>query len=56
MGETLLPNLTPSQRLINRLFTMKFLAHHALNDKNIHAKFQGQKIYTKKIFTISQCV
>ena len=50
MGETisLLPTLTPSQRLRNCLFTMKFLAQHALYDNNIHAKFQGQKIYTKK--------
>jgi hypothetical protein len=49
-GETisLLPTLTPSQRLRNCLFTMKFLAQHALYDNNIHAKFQGQNIYTKK--------
>jgi hypothetical protein len=45
---SLLPTLTPSQRLRNCLFTMKFLAQHALYDNNIHAKFQGQNIYTKK--------
>ena len=49
-GETLLPTLTPSLRLRNCLFTMKFLAQHALYDNNIHAKFQGQKTYTKKIY------
>ena len=51
MGKTisLLPTLTPSQRLRNCLFTMKFLAQHALYDNNIHAKFQGQKnLYKKK--------
>ena len=54
MGETisLLPTLTPSQRLRNCLFTMKFLAQHALYDNNILANFQGQNIYTKKKFTI----
>ena len=57
MGETLLPTLTPSQRLRNCLFTMKFLAQHALYDNNIHAKFQGQKIYTKKnIYNLPMCV
>ena len=45
---SLLPTLTPSQRLRNCLFTMKFLAQHALYDNNIHANFQGQNIYTKK--------
>ena len=44
---SLLPTLTPSQRLRNCLFTMKFLAQHALYDNNIHAKFQCQYIYTK---------
>jgi hypothetical protein len=28
---------------------MKFLAQHALYDNNIHARFQGQNIYTKKL-------
>jgi hypothetical protein len=28
---------------------MKFLAQHALYDNNIHAKFQGQKIYTNNV-------
>ena len=46
--------LTPSQGLKNCLFTMKFLAQHALYNNNIHAKFKGQKIYTKKIFKIYQ--
>ena len=45
---SLLPTLTPSQRLRNCLLTMKFLAQHALYDNNIHTKFQGQNIYTKK--------
>jgi hypothetical protein len=50
MGKTisLLPTLTPSQRLRNCLYTMEFLAQHALHDNNIHAEFQGQNIYTKK--------
>jgi hypothetical protein len=49
-GETisLLPTLTPSQRSRNCLFTMKCLEQHDLYDNNIHAKFQGQNIYTKK--------
>lgn len=59
MGETIsfLPTLTPSQRLRNCLFTMKFLAQDALYDKNIHAKFQGQQIHTKKnIDNLPMCV
>jgi hypothetical protein len=49
-GETisLLPTLTPPQRLRNCLFTMNFLAQHDLHDKNNHAKFQGQKIHQNK--------
>ena len=53
---SLLPTLTPSQRLRNCLVTMKCLAQHALYDNNIHAKFQGQNIYKKYIFTIYQRV
>jgi hypothetical protein len=47
MGKTisLLPTLTPSQRLRNCLFTMKFLKQHDFYDKKNHAKFQGQKIH-----------
>ena len=45
---SLLPTLTPSQRLRNCLLTIKCLAQHALYDKNILAKFQGQNMYTKK--------
>ena len=50
MGETisLLPTLTPSQRLRNVPFTMKDLAEHALYVNNIHAKFRGHNIYTKE--------
>jgi hypothetical protein len=50
---SLLPALTSSQGLRNCLFTMKFLAQHALYDNNIYAEFQGQNIYTKKILTIN---
>ena len=46
---SLLPTLTPSQRLRNCLFTMKFLAQHDLYDNNNHAKFQGQKIHQNKV-------
>jgi hypothetical protein len=45
---SLLPTLTPSQRLGNCLFTMKFLAQHDLYNKKNHAEFQGQKIHPKK--------
>jgi hypothetical protein len=46
---SLLPTLTPSQRLRNCLFTMKSLKHHDLYDKKNPAKFQGQKIHEKKV-------
>jgi hypothetical protein len=46
---SLLPTLTPSQRLRNCLFTMNVLAQHALYDNNIRAKFQGQNIIYQKI-------
>jgi hypothetical protein len=46
---SLLPTLTPSQRLRNCLFTMKLLKQHDFYDKNNHAKFQGQKIHGKKV-------
>jgi hypothetical protein len=42
---SLLPTLTPSQRLRNCLFTMKFLGQHGLYEKNNNAKFQGQKFH-----------
>jgi hypothetical protein len=50
-GETisLLPTLTPPQRLRNCLFTMKCLAQHDLYDKKNQAKFQGQKIHQNKV-------
>jgi hypothetical protein len=49
---SLLPTLTPFQRLRNFLFTIKALAQHDLYDKNNPAKFQGQKIHPKKIIQI----
>jgi hypothetical protein len=47
---SLLPTLTPYQRLRNCLFTMEILKQHDFYDKNNHAKFQGQKIHEKKSY------
>jgi len=50
MGETisLLPTWTPYQGLKNCLFTMKLLEENHFYVDNVCAKFQGQKMHTKK--------
>jgi len=45
-----LPTWKAFRELKNWYFTMKFLPHHHLYVSNACTKFQGQKIYQKKIF------
>jgi len=46
---SLLPTLTPSQGLKNWYFIMKFFPQDHLYVNDIRVKFQGQKIYTRKV-------
>jgi hypothetical protein len=51
---SLLPTLTPSQRLTKCLFTMKILTQNDLYDKKKSCQFEGQKIHQKNLSKIYQ--
>jgi len=54
---SLLPTLTPSQRLRKNIWSMKFLSWDHLYVDNMCAKFQVQKSHPKKgIWNLSKCV